>query len=72
MLQMGKFSDGPMTYVARNPLLEDFGRVKFQGFQMLGFDCLGRIERKRKKESADKPGSVVDDHSSGTPVAGRL
>jgi len=24
------------------------------------------------KESADKPGSVMDDHSSGTPVAGRL
>jgi len=23
-------------------------------------------------ESADKPGSVMDDHSSGTPVAGRL
>lgn len=35
-------------------------------------DRLRQRQRGGEKESADKPGSVLDDHSSGTPVTGRL
>ena len=43
-----------------------------QGHEKISAPLSGGGDSVRRWESADKPGSVVDSHSSGMPVAGHL